>query len=93
MKARHLFLISLCAMPLTLGAALADTRQDVRGASVRCDSITEDRAWLDCYYGAAQPMRAQLGLSPAPASQQELVPPAEAPPPARRGFFSRLWPF
>ncbi len=24
----------------------------------------DDRQWLDCYYGAAQPMRSQLGLSP-----------------------------
>jgi hypothetical protein len=41
---------------------------------------------LDCVYGAAQPMRAQLGLPPAPATQQRLVPPAMpgfAPPPAQ----------
>ncbi len=52
----------------------------------RCAALTDDRQWLDCYYGAAQPMRAQLGLPPAPASQLRLlqVPatPASGPAPA-----------
>lgn len=49
-------------------------RDAVRAASQRCDSITDERTWLDCYYGAAQPVRTDLGLPPAPASQQKLVP-------------------
>jgi hypothetical protein len=49
-------------------------RDAVRAASQRCDSITDEHTWLDCYYGAAQPVRAELGLPPAPVSQQTLVP-------------------
>ena len=56
------------------GQALADARQDVLSATQRCAAIADDRTWLDCYYGAAQPMRAQLGLPAAPASQVRLVP-------------------
>jgi hypothetical protein len=67
----------LCAMlALVPAPAIADARSEVRGASLRCDGLAEDRAWLDCYYGAAQPMRGQLGLPPAPAAQQRLVPPS-----------------
>jgi hypothetical protein len=33
---------------------------------LRCNNLGQDRQWLDCYYAAAQPVRAQLGLSPAP---------------------------
>jgi hypothetical protein len=64
--------------------------------AVRCAGITDDRAWLDCYYGAAQPMRAKLGLVPAPSSQQNLVPPPipGAPQvsllPQKPGFFGRM---
>ena len=39
----------------------------------RCAQLTEDRQWLDCYYSAAQPMRAWLGLSPAPQAQLKLL--------------------
>jgi len=69
---------ALCAvLVLAGGSALAGPRDEVHGASARCDVLADDRAWLDCYYGAAQPMRARLGLSPAPASQQRLVPPGD----------------
>jgi hypothetical protein len=61
---------------LAVTPALAGPRDEVRGASSRCDALVDDHAWLDCYYGAAQPMRAQLGLPPALASQQRLVPAA-----------------
>ena len=40
---------------------------------------------LDCIYGAQQPLRAKLGLTPVPDFQQRLVPPAafvSAKPPA-----------
>lgn len=67
----------------TLGApASADPRANVIAGSSRCDGIPDDRTWLDCYYGAAQPLRAKLGLPPAPASQQALVPPARPGTPA-----------
>jgi hypothetical protein len=64
--------------------AWADARSDVLAGIDRCGVIHDDRVWLDCVYGANQPMRAQLGLSPAPEFQQRLVPPpqigAVAPP-------------
>jgi hypothetical protein len=53
--------------------ALADSREDVVAGLTRCATLSDDRQWLDCYYGAAQPMRAWLGLSPAPQAQLKLV--------------------
>jgi hypothetical protein len=57
----------------------------------RCDVIQDDRTWLDCLYGAEQPMRARLGLPPAPEFQQRLVPPAAAagPPPVNAASAAR----
>ena len=55
------------------GAALADAREDVVSSLTRCAQLTDDRQWLDCYYGAAQPMRAWLGLPPAPQAQLKLL--------------------
>src|SRR6201999_2725887 len=55
--------------------ALAGPRDDVLFGVSRCGGIADDRTWLDCVYGAAQPMRSKLGLPPAPTSQQALVPP------------------
>jgi hypothetical protein len=48
----------------------------------RCAAIADSRAWLDCYYGAAQPVRAALGMSPALAGQLKLaaVPPGGGAP-------------
>ncbi len=63
-------------------AAMADTRDDVLSGIGRCGPIRDDRTWLDCVYGAQQPMRAKLNLPPAPDSQQRLVPPAASVPPA-----------
>ena len=54
-------------------AAKADPRDDVVAGMMHCAVITDDRQWLECYYGAAQPMRARLGLPPAPQSQQQLL--------------------
>ena len=76
---------ALCALA---APALAAARDDVLYGISRCGGIADDRTWLDCVYGAAQPMRAQLGLQPAPLSQQKLVPPAivGAPPPPAQAF-------
>lgn len=57
--------------------AIARPRDDAMSAAFRCAVVGEGRQWLDCYYGAAQPMRAALGLPPAPAAQVKL---ASAPP-------------
>lgn len=66
--------------------ALADpTRDDVMANVQRCSGFTDNRTWLNCFYGAAQPMRAALGLSPAPQAQVGLVDsaPVPAPPPMK----------
>jgi len=71
------FLAGLAATP-----ALADedpVRSDVMANIERCAAITDNRVWLNCFYGAAQPMRAQLGLPPAPDSQVALVKNAPVP--------------
>jgi hypothetical protein len=74
-KMKWIFVAGLGLLALA-APALAGPRDDVLYGISRCGGISEDRTWLDCVYGAAQPMRAQLGLQPAPASQQKLVPPA-----------------
>lgn len=80
----------LAALVAGMGMApvpvLADPREDVVNGMTRCASLADDRQWLDCYYGAAQPMRSQLGLPPAPAAQLRLLQmqttaPAAAPAP------------
>jgi hypothetical protein len=62
--------------------ALADPREDVVAGLTRCAALADDRQWLDCYYGAAQPMRAALGLAPALQAQVKLAasPPAGGQP-------------
>jgi hypothetical protein len=56
-------------------SAFADsTRDQVMDGAARCEGIPDNRVWLDCFYGSAQPMRALLGLSPAPEGQTRLVP-------------------
>ena len=73
---RKIFLI---ALTLTAAPALAEpTRDEVMAGANRCYGIADNRAWLDCFYGSAQPMRSVLGLAPAPASQTRLVPPVGA---------------
>src|SRR3984957_19494297 len=87
MKRYFVLGLGLTAALTALAApALAAARDDVLYGISRCGGIGDDRVWLDCVYGAAQPMRAQLGLPPALAAQQKLVPPAMpgmAPPPAQ----------
>ncbi len=80
---KRLYLIAM-AYPLLFQSALADTRDDVWAAMQRCQAIADDRTWLECTYGAKQPMRAKLGLPPAPDYQQRLVP--SQPLPASANF-------
>jgi hypothetical protein len=67
----------LAALP-----AEARPRDDALAGAFRCAVIGDARAWLDCYYGAAQPVRAGLGLAPAMAAQIKLAlaPPAGGAP-------------
>jgi hypothetical protein len=101
-RALMIFTMTAMAVPAFASHVMADPRDDVRAGSARCDIIVDERTWLDCYYGAAQPLRIQLGLSPAPAAQQMLVPSAGAvaprpkptqssiAPAPKPGFFGRL---
>jgi hypothetical protein len=76
MRFRFAFLILL--LGLAAPSAQARPRDDVMSGAFRCAVIADTRTWLDCYYGAAQPARTALGLTPAPAGQTRL---AAAPPP------------
>lgn len=78
-----LFVLSVaCTAP-----ALAGPREDSLAGISRCASLPDDRTFLDCVYGAMQPVRGELGLPPALPAQQRLVPPVDpslsraAPPP------------
>ncbi len=77
-------LLALGFLAAIAGAASARPRDDVLSSAYRCAAIGDSRTWLDCYYGAAQPVRAALGMKPVPASQSQLVaqPPAGTPVPA-----------
>lgn len=61
--------------------AQARPRDDVMSTVFRCGAIGDSRQWLDCYYGAAQPVRSELGLPPVPLGQAKLVasPPTGGP--------------
>ena len=79
--------VKLAAAPPAGGAPRDEAvRDDVMAGAAACNRVAGDRPWLDCYYAAAQPMRAQLGLSgpaqaaPRPASPRAPVL-AYAPPP------------
>ena len=74
----HRALLILAFFAAAAGPALAGPREDMLSGISRCSTIADDRTFLDCVYGAAQPMRARLGLPPAPAFQTQLVPRAAA---------------
>jgi hypothetical protein len=75
MTIRKTIPLLLCgAIVLGAASARADTRDEVLSGVQRCGVIHDDRTWLDCLYGAEQPMRGHLGLAPAPEFQQRLVP-------------------
>ena len=94
-------LIAMCLLA-AVPAAAQGVRDQVMDGAARCAGIADDRAWLDCFYGSAQPMRSRLGLSPAPQALIKLVPSpgaaytAAAPgyrrpaPPREKGFFAEL---
>jgi hypothetical protein len=85
MKAYVAAVIGLAASALP---AAADTRDLVLERSSRCYALTDTRQYLECLYGAMQPLRSELGLPPAPqansfaalfarpAAQAAYVPPA-----------------
>jgi hypothetical protein len=84
MKASGLGRLAGVLLLLQTAAAGAAPRDDMLSGIARCSSIADERSFLDCIYGAAQPVRAELGLPPASQEQTRLVPqaPASALPPA-----------
>ena len=64
---------------VTPNCAEATPRDDAEAAILRCAVYADNRAYLDCVYGAVQPLRASLGLSPALPAQLRLVPQAQPP--------------
>jgi hypothetical protein len=62
-------------------SAQARPRDEVMSHAFQCAVIGDSRLWLDCYYGSAQPVRAALGLQPAPPGQVKLAtqPPVASP--------------
>jgi len=75
-SSRHAIFAVLSLLVLSL-PAMARPRDEVMAGAFRCAAVGDQRTWLDCFYGAAQPARAALGLPPAPAAQTRL---AAAPP-------------
>jgi hypothetical protein len=81
-RMRHLWWLLVPACAVLVAPAQARPRDDALSGAFRCAAIGDSRQWLDCYYGAAQPVRAALGLSPALADQLKLaaVPPGGGAP-------------
>ncbi len=79
---RHIWWFLVPALLSLVAPAQARPRDDALSGAIRCGAIADSRQWLDCYYGAAQPMRTALGLSPALAAQVQLAasPPAGGQP-------------
>ena len=77
---RRLFLSSLVIALASTPALAEPTRDEVMAGAERCDGIADNRVWLDCFYGSAQPMRTLLNLPPANPAQVRLVPPPGAEP-------------
>lgn len=74
----HYRLVLVGLALLTQSALAEPTRDEVMAGAARCAGIADNRTWLDCFYGSAQPMRALLGLPSAPPAQIRLVPPPGA---------------
>lgn len=90
----RLFLLAAALPGLFAAPAMAASdpvRDDVMLNLQRCSAITDNRTWLNCFYGAAQPMRAQLGLPPAPESQVSLVKNAPVAPPPMKSESDGGW--
>lgn len=77
---RRVVLISSLVMLAPVPALAEPTRDEVMAGAARCDGIADNKVWLDCFYGSAQPMRALLNLPPANPAQVRLVPPPGAEP-------------
>jgi hypothetical protein len=72
MRALIVLTFSIVFFMAASAPASARARDEAMAGAYRCAGIASTRIWLDCYYGAAQPVRAALGLVPAPAEQVSL---------------------
>ena len=79
---RHIWWFLVPALFSLAAPAEARPRDDALSGAIRCGAIADSRQWLDCYYGAAQPVRAALGLGSALPAQITLAasPPAGGQP-------------
>jgi uncharacterized membrane protein len=77
---RRLFFLPVMIALASSPALSEPTREEVMAGAERCDGIADNRVWLDCFYGSAQPMRSLLNLPPANPAQVRLVPPRGAEP-------------
>jgi len=79
---RHIWWFLVPVLLSLVAPAQARPRDDALSGAIRCGAIADSRQWLDCFYGAAQPMRAALGLAPALQAQVQLAasPPAGGQP-------------
>jgi hypothetical protein len=68
---------AVALLVLLPNSADAAVRDDVMAGAFHCSDIGDSQQWLDCYYGAAQPMRALLGIPAATPAQIGL---ARSPP-------------
>jgi len=79
---RHAWWLWVPLAAVAAVAAEARPRDDALSGAFRCAVVADSRQWLDCYYGAAQPVRAALGMAPALPAQVRLAasPPAGGQP-------------
>ena len=70
---RPIWWLLVPAMVVLTNQAEARPRDDALSGAVRCGVVADSRQWLDCYYGAAQPVRAALGLGSALPAQIALA--------------------
>jgi hypothetical protein len=74
--------IGIILLVLLAATAEARPRDEAMARAYGCAAQPATRVWLDCYYGAAQPVRAALGMPPASPAQVHLseVPPSPGQP-------------
>ena len=70
---RHIWWLLVPAALSMAATAQARPRDDALSGAIRCGVVADSRQWLDCYYGAAQPVRAALGLGSALPAQIALA--------------------
>jgi hypothetical protein len=67
------WLVLLLAAAAGTISAEARPRDDTMASVYHCATIGPSRLWLDCYYGAAGPVRTALRLALVPDAQAQLV--------------------